>query len=341
MPRTSSGELSGCLGMSTEVELIRALADGVFHSGEELGDLLGITRAGVWKRLQQVKMEFGLEIDAVKGRGYRLRDPLDLLRKEHILACIPEHERSGMGNLHIHQVVDSTNSWLMRQGVSGEPSSSVCLAESQHSGRGRHGRQWVSPFGHNIYLSLLWRFDLAPMQVAGLSLAAGIGVLRTLRKFGCLDAGLKWPNDILWQNRKLAGLLLEVSGEASGPAMVVIGVGLNTWLGSAGVDIEQPWIDLNSIPSLKLPLRNELAAVLISELRKVALEYQRTGLAGFIEEWHRHDLMIGRQVEIRSASQCHRGVHLGIDSSGALRLLMEGETRLFHAGEVSLRAGEG
>ncbi len=326
--------------MPSEIDLIRTLADGAFHSGEELGDLLGITRAAIWKRLQQLRLDFGLEIDAVKGRGYRLREPLDLLHKDQILSSLPHAERSGMGNLHIHQVLDSTNTWLMRQGALGEPSSSVCLAEYQRSGRGRHGRQWISPFGHNIYLSLLWRFDLAPMQVAGLSLAAGIAVMRTLHNFGCREAGLKWPNDILWQNRKLAGLLLEVSGEASGPSTVVIGVGLNTWLGSAGVGIDQPWIDMNSIPNLKLPLRNELAGNLITELRKVAIEYQRTGLAGFIDEWHRHDLLIGRQVEIRSASHSQRGVHQGIDSSGALRLLVDGETRLFHAGEVSLRAGE-
>ena len=324
--------------MQTEIELIRSLADGSFHSGEALGRLLGITRAGVWKRLQQLKLDYGLEIDAVKGRGYRLREPLDLFDKDQVLDHIPQEEHNGISHFHLHPALDSTNSWLMQRGLQGEPSGAVCLAEHQQAGRGRHGREWVSPFGHNVYLSMLWRFDMAPMQVAGLSLAAAIGVLRALHGFECREAGLKWPNDILWQNRKLAGLLLEVTGEADGPSMVVIGVGLNTWLGDTGNTIDQPWIDLGSIPDLLPYSRSQLAARLITELRRVVRDYQDCGLAGFLDEWHRNDLMLGRPVEIRSANRRHRGEHLGVDPTGALRLLMNGEQRLFHAGEVSLRA---
>lgn len=327
--------------MQTEIELIRTLADGGFHSGEDLGRLFGITRTTVWKRLQRLQADYGLVIDAVKGRGYRLREPLDLMDKEELIGNIPAAEGIGIQNLHLHTVLDSTNTWLMQRGTQGEPTGSVCLAEYQLAGRGRHGRQWVSPFGRNVYLSLLWRFDLAPMQVAGLSLAAAIGVLRALQVFDCRDAGLKWPNDILWRNRKLAGLLLEVSGEASGPSQVVIGVGLNTWLGEAGNGIEQPWVDLGSIPNLKPYSRSRLAARLIVELRRVAQEYGAGGLPGFLDEWHRHDLMLGQAVEIRNASQRHRGEHLGVDPSGALRLLVDGKQQLFHAGEVSLGWGEG
>jgi BirA family biotin operon repressor/biotin-[acetyl-CoA-carboxylase] ligase len=325
--------------MQSEIELIRTLADGAFHSGQELGRLLGITRAAVWKRLQLLKRDFGLEVDAVKGRGYRLRQPLDLISRDEVLEHIPANERTGVVELHLHTVVDSTNTWLMQRGVEGEASGAICLAEYQLAGKGRHGRQWVSPFGHNVYLSMLWRFDMAPMQVAGLSLAAAIGVLRTLQAFGCREAGLKWPNDVLWQNKKLAGLLLEVSGEAGGPSQVVIGVGLNTWLGGAGADIGQPWTDLSSIPHVQPHSRCQLAASLITELRRVAREYQSQGLAAFLDEWHQNDLLIGQQVEIRSASQRHRGVYLGIDPSGALRLMSDDSHRLFHAGEVSLRRG--
>ena len=330
----------GCGDMRDEFELIGALADGAFHSGEALGRVLGISRAGVWKRLQTLKRDFGLEVDAVKGRGYRLREPLDLFSREDLIAHMPESERADLGELYLHPVIDSTNSWLMQRGTQGESSGAVCIAEYQLAGKGRHGRRWVSPFGHNVYLSMLWRFDMPPMQVAGLSLAAAVGVLRALRAIGCEDAGLKWPNDVLWQNKKLAGLLLEVSGEAGGPSQVVIGVGLNTWLGEAGVSIDQPWIDLGSIPNIVPHSRSQLAARLILELRKVVREYESQGLSAFLEEWHRGDLMIGRQVEIRSASQCHRGEHLGIDDSGALRLRMEDKEQLFHAGEVSLRRGE-
>jgi BirA family biotin operon repressor/biotin-[acetyl-CoA-carboxylase] ligase len=326
--------------MQREIELIHTLADGRFHSGEELGGVLEITRAGVWKRLQQLKREFGLELDAVRGRGYRLREPLDLFDREVVLENIPASERSRVSALHLLTTLDSTNSWLMQKGGQGEPSGALCLAEYQLAGRGRHGRHWVSPFGRNVYLSLLWRFEMAPMEIAGLSLAAAIGVLRALRSLGCLEAGLKWPNDILWRGKKLAGLLLEVSGESSGPSQVVIGVGLNTWLGSAGESIEQAWTDLSSIPSIQAHSRSQLAALLATELLRVIQQYQQAGLAGFLDEWHEWDLMIGQHVEVRTASQIHSGEHLGVDASGAIRLMVDGEARLFHAGEVSLRRRE-
>jgi BirA family biotin operon repressor/biotin-[acetyl-CoA-carboxylase] ligase len=260
-----------------------------------------------------------------------------MLDPDAILQIIPDAERAAVSGVHLLPVLDSTNTWLMQQGAEGAASGSVCLAESQLAGRGRHGRQWVSPFGRNVYLSVLWRFDLAPMQVAGLSLAAAVGVLRVLRSLECHEAGLKWPNDILWHHKKLAGLLLEVSGEASGPSQVVIGVGLNTWLGHAGEEIDQAWIDLSSIPNVQLHSRSQLAALLITELVRVTEQYQQEGLAGFLDEWHAGDLMLGQEVEVRTASQCHSGEHLGIDASGAIRLNIDGEPRLFHAGEVSLR----
>lgn len=327
--------------MLTEADLIRTLADGRFHSGEELGQLLGISRAAVWKRLQKIRLEFALEVDAVKGKGYRLSEPLDLLDESRIVSCLTDEDRKALGHVYVHSSIDSTNSWLMAQGAAGETSGTVCLAERQLAGRGRRGRQWISPFGRNLYLSLLWRYDLPPIQVSGLSLAAAVGVLRTLREYNCTEAGLKWPNDILWQGRKLAGLLLEVSGEASGPSQVVIGIGLNTWMGEEGGEIDQPWVDLNSIPHVAKHTRNQLAASLIGQLLKVIRLYQREGLSAFTEEWRRHDLLIGREVEIRSANQRYRGEHLGIDASGALRLLLDGEIRLFHAGEVSLRPAQG
>ncbi|PVV22847.1 MAG: biotin--[acetyl-CoA-carboxylase] ligase [gamma proteobacterium symbiont of Ctena orbiculata] len=318
-------------------DLIQRLADGRFHSGEELGRLLEVTRSSVWKRLKQVKEQYSLEIDAVTGKGYRLREPLDLLSQNAILELLREEAIAAPPALTLHACIDSTNSWLMKQAASGAESGSVCLAEQQLAGKGRHGRKWISPFGRNIYFSILWRFEYPPMQIAGLSLASAIGVLRLLHQFNCDQAGLKWPNDILWQGKKLAGLLLEVSGEASGPSQVVIGVGLNTRLDSHGEAIDQPWVDLNSIPNLTLPTRNELVCNMIRHLRDVIGQYQADGLQSFIDEWRRHDLLLGEEVVIRSHTQRHTGEHMGIDANGAIRLRSNGKERTFHAGEVSLR----
>ncbi|MBT3060030.1 MAG: bifunctional biotin--[acetyl-CoA-carboxylase] ligase/biotin operon repressor BirA [gamma proteobacterium symbiont of Ctena orbiculata] len=318
-------------------ELIHRLADGRFHSGQELGRLLDVTRSSVWKKLQQIKQCYKLEIDAVSGRGYRLREPLDLLNRQTIMELLRAEGIEPLPALELHPSIDSTNSWLMQQGANGIESGTVCVAEQQVAGKGRQGRTWISPFGRNIYLSMLWRFEAAPIQLAGLSLASAIAVLRLLHRLKCDRAGLKWPNDVLWQGKKLAGLLLEVAGEAGGPSQVVIGIGLNTRLDGHGEDIDQPWIDLNSIPNIAPFTRNQLVSRLIRHLRDVIGEYQAGGLESFIEEWHRHDLLLGQQVVIRSHDREHAGEHLGIDGNGAIRLHADGQERSFHAGEVSLR----
>jgi BirA family biotin operon repressor/biotin-[acetyl-CoA-carboxylase] ligase len=318
-------------------ELIKRLADGRFHSGQELGSLMDVTRASVWKRLKQVKQVYKLEIDAVTGRGYRLREPLDLLSKDRIMALLRDEGIELPPALVLHASIESTNSWLMKRAASGATTGTVCLAEQQLAGKGRHGRSWISPFGRNIYLSMLWHFDYPPIQMSGLSLASAIAVMRLLNQLNCSEVGLKWPNDILWQGRKLAGLLLEIAGEASGPSQVVIGIGLNTHMGPHGGDIDQPWIDLNSIPNIEWPSRNELVSKLIRHLRDVVEQYQSEGMQSFLDEWHRHDLFMGEEVVIRSHSRQHSGVHLGIDLNGAIRLRCSDGERAFHAGEVSLR----
>jgi len=324
--------------MTAQTRLLRQLADGGFHSGQLLARELGISRTAVWKRLKGLERELGLQLQAVRGRGYRLAAPLELLQAERIEASLEGPSRQLLGGLHIHPSIDSTNSWLMRQAGLGAASGTVCLAESQTAGKGRHGRRWVSPFGKNIYLSLLWRFDLAPAEAAGMSLVAALAVLRGLQQIGCHEAGLKWPNDILWRERKLAGLLLEVAGDLAGPSRVVIGVGLNIQLDPGLETIDQPWTDLASIPGLESPGRNRLAAHLIGNLLEACEAYPQSGLEGCIAEWRRHDLLRGRELVLRSANQSYRGSYLGIDKQGALRLLVDGEPRRFLAGEVSLRS---
>jgi BirA family biotin operon repressor/biotin-[acetyl-CoA-carboxylase] ligase len=323
--------------MDIRTSLLQTLADGRFHSGEALARQLGITRAAVWKQLKRLGRELELQIDAVTGRGYRLARPLELLDDALIMGHLSPSARRQIQRLHIHPSIESTNSWLMREAARAAASGTVCLAEHQSAGKGRHGRQWISPFGRNVYLSLLWRFDRSPAELAGMSLAAGIGVLRTLRQFACHEAGLKWPNDILWRGRKLAGLLLEVAGEAAGPAHLVIGVGLNLRLDTAGEAIDQPWVDLASIPGVQAHSRNELVAGLLENLLQIVSQYEQQGLSGFIEEWDRSDLLKGSQVEVRSASQSYQGEHLGIDPGGGLRISVAGKVMTFWAGEVTLR----
>ena len=327
--------------METHLKVIRQLADGELHSGSELAERLGISRAAVWKAVRKAGEVLGLMVRSVRARGYCLSAPLELLDRERILGEISHETQQRIERLEIFDNIDSTNSHLMRKAREGAPSGCLCLAECQSAGRGRRGRTWVSPFGTNVYLSLLWRYPFGPGELGGLSLAAGAAVASVLESEGVAEIALKWPNDILWRRRKLAGLLLEVSGEAQGPSLVVIGLGLNTRLAdpqAAGID--QPWADLDAVPGLVETSRNRLAARFAESLIGAMVRYAEEGLDAFLQEWERYDLYRGEPVEIRLGDRTVMGVHAGVDGQGALLLDRDGEIEVFHAGEVSLRPAQ-
>ena len=328
--------------METHLRVVRQLADGKLHSGEALAQALGISRAAVWKAVRKADDILGLEVRSVRGRGYCLAEPLELLDPERILTAIPHQARHRIERLEIYDDIDSTNSHLIREAQQGAPSGTLCLAERQTAGRGRRGRTWVSPFGTNLYLSLLWRYPFGPAGLGGLSLAAGTAVAGVLEAEGVPDIALKWPNDILWRRRKLAGLLLEVAGEAQGPSLVVVGLGLNVRLGAAqAAGIDQPWVDLDSVPGPAANSRNRLAARLAERLTGVMERYSAEGLGPFLPEWERFDLYRGEPVEIRMGERTYSGIHAGVTPEGALRLDVDGSIETFQAGEVSLRPVEG
>jgi BirA family biotin operon repressor/biotin-[acetyl-CoA-carboxylase] ligase len=223
-----------------------------------------------------------------------------------------------------------------------QPASAwVCLAEYQTAGKGRRGRTWVSPFGHNIYVSLLWRFQDGPAAIAGLSLAIGVAVIRALRQAGITEAGLKWPNDIYWRGRKLAGILIEVSGESSGPCHAVIGLGLNLYLPPVQAEaIEQAWVDLQQIVGEPFTLqRNRWVALLLNEIVPVVADYPTRNLSDYVSEWRNYDCMSGQAVNIFMGEQVFAGIVRGVDDQGLLLLEDDaGNLRTFASGEVSFRA---
>lgn len=319
--------------MSTRNALLYMLADGAFHSGTDLGEHLGVSRAAINKAVQQW-VERGMDIHSVSGRGYRLGDPFVPLDEAAIRAQLDA--RGVALPVEVLAETDSTSQYLLRAANDGPH---ACLAESQSAGRGRRGRVWVTTPFRNILLSLRWRFDGGPATLTGLSLAAGVAVVRALESFGLKDAGLKWPNDVLLDGRKLAGLLVDVRGEAEGPALVVLGLGLNVHLAArdaAGID--QPWASLHE--RLAPPVdRNRLAALLIAELVEALRRYEREGFAPFRSEWERHHLYRDRPVSVHGAQQAVHGTALGVDERGALRVRdARGEVRSFYSGDVSLRA---
>lgn len=324
--------------MDRSLALIRLLADGGLQSGEVIARALGVSRAGVWKAAVRVRERLGVAIEAVRGRGYRLAAPLELLDAGRILKELDAQGQPPLARFEIYDRIDSTNAHLMAAARAGAPSGTVCLAELQTAGRGRRGRSWISPFAANLYLSLLWRYPLAPAVLGGVSLAAGVAVAKVLRDLGVRDLVLKWPNDLLWQRRKLGGLLMELGGEAQGPSFLVVGLGINLRMpAEPGRAIDQPWTDLASILGERLPGRNLLAARLIAAL-SVALEgYGRHGLGPFVADWDAFDGLRGEPVRLQLGERVIEGTHAGIALDGALRLVTADGIQSYHAGEVSLR----
>ena len=323
--------------MNTVNSVLRILSDGRFHSGSALGEALSVSRAAVWKAVQKLQQEWQVRINAVPGRGYQLAVPLTLLDKDTILSAIAPQTRSRLQEIQVLWSVDSTNRYILNQAPNGIGSGLAVLAEHQSAGRGRRGRHWVSPFGRNLYLSLLWDFELDAAQLSGLSLAIAVAITRALSKLEINDVMLKWPNDLLWQERKLCGVLLEMKGEASGPWQVVIGMGMNVNMDSITTEeIGQPWVDLKTILGQNLD-RNKLAAVILSELLEAMDQFQDSGLSPFLAEWRTRDICRDQLVELHFPDKVQQGIARGIDLNGALLLESEGVVKPYHAGEVSLR----
>ncbi|MEK7796429.1 MAG: bifunctional biotin--[acetyl-CoA-carboxylase] ligase/biotin operon repressor BirA [Pseudomonadota bacterium] len=325
--------------MTTRSEILKRLADGGFHSGTDMGRALGISRAAVCKTVKSLT-DAGLDIHRVTGRGYRLAQPVQPLDRRAILRHLgPEADRV-RDRLTLLEETDSTNRHLAELMTHVKIiNGMICLAEAQSGGRGRRGRAWIATPYHNILLSMGWRFTSGPGIVSGLSLAAGVALARALEEYGVRDVGLKWPNDVLWEEKKLAGLLVDVQGEAGGPCLAVLGVGVNGFLSERdAARIDQPWTDLFSITGAAVD-RNRLAALVIRELRRTFEVFATKGLAAFRDEWQHRHLYHGRRVRLFAGEREVTGTVEGIDAHGALLLRnARGGTQTFHSGEISLRA---
>jgi len=324
--------------MPSRSQILKILADGAFHSGTDIGRRLRVTRAAISKAVK-VLIADGIEIHRVTGRGYRLESPLQPIDRTRVLRALDDLGFKWPGKLEVLEQVDSTNLELLRQAQAGATGGRVCVAEAQSGGRGRRGRGWVATPYRNILFSIAWRFEAGSARIGGLSLAAGVAVLRALRAQGIEDAALKWPNDIVWKGRKLAGLLIDVRGEAAGPMLAVVGLGLNVQLDArARARIDQPCVDLAEI-SGRVPDRNRLVAQLVRELAMALREFERAGFAAFRDEWQRHHYFASKRVGLtRTDAPTLYGTVVGVDDQGALLLRdAHGRVQAFHSGEISVR----
>lgn len=323
--------------MDTLYPLIQQLADGRFHSGEALAQAANMSRAAIWKQIRRLQERHGLKIDAVQGKGYRLREAITLLDRELLLAEITQTGNTCIEQLQVLTTVDSTNNYLLNDDKPAAGRGRACVAEHQTAGKGRRGRTWVSPFGQSIFLSLVWTFNLPLARLSGVSIAAGVAVARVLTRIGVAGHCLKWPNDVHIRGRKVAGILVEAGGEMDGPGHAVIGLGVNLNLPKeAMATVDQPWTDLNSELD-ELPDRNRLAALFLEELIHGCRRYQDHGIQPFLSEWEKFDDYRGQVITLTNGDQVLKGQYAGLDVSGGL-ILDSSEGRSVHyAGEVSMR----
>ncbi|OCG41601.1 MULTISPECIES: bifunctional biotin--[acetyl-CoA-carboxylase] ligase/biotin operon repressor BirA [unclassified Gilliamella] len=310
------------------LKLIEILADGQFHSGEELATIFGITRAGINKYIKQLR-EWGIELTSVQGKGYCLVAPLNLLNKTKI----DQHYQSN-SRCEILPIIDSTNQYLLDR-IGQLTSGDCCVAEFQSKARGRRGRKWFSPFGTNLYFSMYWRLEQGVAAAMGLSLVVGIVIADTLHALSGQDIKVKWPNDLYLNDQKLAGILVELAGKTGDCAHVVIGVGVNLTMTNPDTNIvNQKWANLGNVD------RNLLVAQVAKTLKSQLIEFEKHGLVPFINDWNRLDNFVNRPVKLLIGDNIIRGIAKGINDQGALLLEQNGKIEAHIGGEISLRSDE-
>ena len=328
--------------MPLVAKVFAELADDQFHSGEQLAETLGVSRGAVWKAVESLR-ELGATLHAVRNRGYRLRSAGDALDAKQIRTLLGESVRTRVRSVDAFWTVDSTNSVLLGRPNPSFGSCEVVLAEYQTAGRGRRGRAWVAPPGGSICLSLSWAFREVPQDLGALGLVMGVCALRALRESHLEEAGLKWPNDLVVDGRKLGGILIELHAESSGPAYVVIGIGLNVALGAKLLEAigETGVTPIDLVGAgLEHPSRNALAAALVTQMVAGLLRFEKEGLRPFADEWRGADALRGRQVDVHTLEGVARGLARGIDLHGALVVETPQGVRRFISGDVTVRAVE-
>ena len=311
-------------------EILTELALGAFVSGEALASQLGVSRTAISNHISGLE-EYGVDIYSVKGKGYRLNGPISLVDEAKLKEQIANR-------CFYFDEIPSTNAFILKHAedlVSGD----ICVAEYQSAGRGRRGRVWVSPYGCHLYFSMFWQFPHGMAQAMGLSLVVACSIVTVLEKLGVKDVGVKWPNDIYLEGRKLAGVLIEMSGQTDSECNLVVGIGLNMAMGGQHASlIDQPWSDLTS--QLQMPDKTALLALLQKQLQQDLSLFQQAGLTVFTERWAVADLFVGQLVKLLMGQDEVHGLCKGIDDQGAIVLETENGLQSYIGGEISLRKAD-
>jgi BirA family biotin operon repressor/biotin-[acetyl-CoA-carboxylase] ligase len=316
------------------VEIVKLLSDGEYHDGTSIGEHLKISRAAVWKLIKKLE-QYKVPLTCTKGKGYKLESPLALLNTKKLKSQL----RHRSIKIEILEKIPSTNDFLKPLSRSNKEII-ACFAEAQTTGKGRLHRQWHSPFAENIYLSVLCPFEKDISELGGLSLVAALAICHALESIIDLHEkrlNVKWPNDILIDGCKLAGTLIEIEAESNGFCQVIIGVGINVNMQKAlKKDIDQSWISLSKLTNQYID-RNTLGAEIIDSLVDYLERFSSKGLASFKQEWQKRDCLTDAMVSVISGSRKEKGICLGINNQGHLKIKTEtGDTLTLSSGDTTL-----
>lgn len=316
------------------IELVTLLSDGNCHDGNSLGQQLSVTRSAVWKMIKRLE-QYGISIHSVRGNGYSLAERLILLDPDQIKKAV-----SSPVELTVLESVDSTNNFLKKLGK--KKHMHCCFAEHQTQGRGRLDRRWHSPFGKNIYFSCNYLFQKDVSELAGLSSTVSLAIIETLRQ---LDLGeeamVKWPNDVLYNQKKISGVLIDVQAESHGITNAIIGIGLNVNMTDKDIEqfnpvLTQAWTSLQSEKNINYD-RNPIAALLIQNLLNYLTRFQNNGFHHFMDEWKSRDGLANKNIAIEQHGVVIDGMALGINAQGHLLLRKgDGSVHAFSSGDASI-----
>lgn len=320
------------------LNLIKSLQDKQFHTGTELGEKLGVSRNAICKHINSLQ-ELGFDIITDKKLGYQLNEALMLLDTKNIKKYLNTSSQEQIKKIEIFSEIDSTNNYLRRilPTLSLQTGGIICVAESQSAGRGRLGRNWHSPFARNIYFSLAWCLHKDISELGGLSSMVALSIIKTLEKLNIKDLHVKWPNDVLWQNKKLAGVLIDINAENHGMTHAIIGIGLNVNMPEkVEKKITQAWAALSHLSQQNFD-RNILVAELTNQLIIDIQQFEKDGFSSFIKDWKKFDLLYGKKITVEIGEKSQIGQAVGISTQGHLLLkLPNGDTKACSSGDTSI-----
>jgi BirA family biotin operon repressor/biotin-[acetyl-CoA-carboxylase] ligase len=316
-------------------QIISLLADGKSRSGQEIGDLLNITRSAVWKIMNKLT-ELGIPVERNQGKGYRFTRPVQMLNKEAIWQALSLNTQQLIPRFTLLDTVDSTNNTMLAKIKEGKPSESLVLTEHQTAGRGRLGRTWYSPYAANIYLALYWHFTKDTSELSGLSQVITTGVLSGIAENNINDLTLKWPNGIYHGQKKLAGVLIDLIAESHSSTKAVIGISVNVSMPDLGTEIDQPWTDIHTITNA-FPDRNKIVASILNTIYPALVEFNSHGFTPFAAHWAEHDGLAGKAISAFNAQQEIEGIAEGVGPKGELLIQTADNMIPFSNGSVKLR----